>query len=303
MSSLLAITVDVEDWYHVPAVTGSPFSRYKDVNEFFSRWHGRYDYLTQPSNRVLEMLDEHKVKATFFVVGDVTERYPGLVERIADRGHEVACHGLHHACKIHPKTKRPLMSQEEFEERTGQAKAMLERASGQKMLGYRAPAGYVAGWMLDSLEKLGFKYDASVSVNSLYNKSDSRLKGVDTRPYYPKRGSLEPGERRGILELPWSYFRLGLKFPTAGGPLLRFLGARYIMRGLREGLGRGDSVFYFHPIDISVEKFPAPFSMNRPFFWLIKGKIVEKRINWILARVKANVGPCLEILRKRGDIV
>ena len=123
---MLAVTVDIEDWYHTPSVTGSPFSKFRDVDEFFVKWNQRYDYLTEPTKRVLEILDELNLCATFFVVADVTEHYPGLVEQIASRGHEIACHGLHHACKIHPKTKEPLISQSEFEERTLQAKKMLE---------------------------------------------------------------------------------------------------------------------------------------------------------------------------------
>jgi len=95
--SALSITVDIEDWYHVPSVTGSPFSVYKDVDEFFDKWKGRYGYLTlrEPTRRVQDMLDEFEVKATFFVVADVVDHYPGLVESIVERGHEVGCHGLH----------------------------------------------------------------------------------------------------------------------------------------------------------------------------------------------------------------
>ncbi len=105
-SMKLAVTIDIEDWYHIPSVTGSPFSRFKDVDEFFNQWRGCYDYLTEPTKRVLEMLDELNIRATFFVVADVVEHYPGLVEQIAERGHEIACHGRHHACKIHPKKAR-----------------------------------------------------------------------------------------------------------------------------------------------------------------------------------------------------
>ena len=106
----LSITIDIEDGYHIPSVTGSPFSVYKDVNEFFKGWTGRYDYLSlrKPTKRVLDMLDEFDIKATFFA--DVVDHYPGLVESIAERGHEIGCHGLHHACKIDSKTKEPLMS-------------------------------------------------------------------------------------------------------------------------------------------------------------------------------------------------
>ena len=73
------------------------------------------------------MLDEFDINATFFVVADVVEHYPGLVESIVERGHEIGSHGLHHACKVDPKTKEPLMSVKEFEERTLKAKEMLEK--------------------------------------------------------------------------------------------------------------------------------------------------------------------------------
>jgi peptidoglycan/xylan/chitin deacetylase (PgdA/CDA1 family) len=228
----------------------------------------------------------------------VTQHYPGLVQEVANHGHEIACHGLHHACKLHPRTKKALMSVTEFEERTFQAKRLLEEASGQKVIGYRAPAAYVGGWMLDSLEKLGFRYDSSVSVNSFYNKSDSDLRGVETRPYYPKKNSLEfGGEKRKIMELPWPYFKLGLKFPTGGGPMLRFLGAKYVMMGLRQSLRRGETLTYFHPIDISDEKFPSGFSARRPFYWAIKGDIVRRRIQTMIAEnSNANFATCRELI-------
>ena len=76
----LSVTIDIEDWYHIPSVTGSPFSVYKDINEFFEKWKERYDYLSEPTKRVLDLLDEFNIKATFFVVADIIEHYPGVVE-------------------------------------------------------------------------------------------------------------------------------------------------------------------------------------------------------------------------------
>ena len=102
---MLAVTVDVEDWYHLPPITGAPSSKYKDVDEFFRQWNPHYDYLTKPTKKVLELLDDLKTKTTFFVVADVTEHYPSLVQQVVERGHEIACHGLHYACKIHSETK------------------------------------------------------------------------------------------------------------------------------------------------------------------------------------------------------
>jgi len=284
----LAITVDIEDWYHIPSVCGSPFSVYKDAGEFFEKWKGRYDYLSEPTKRVLDLLNEFGIKATFFVVADVVKRYPGLMESIAERGHEIACHGLHHACKIHPKTKKPLMNSKEFEEKTLQAKKILEKVCDQGVTGYRAPNALIAGWMIDSLEKIGFKYDSSVCVNSLYNKTNSPLRGISSYPYHPKKNGLKPGEKRNFVEFPWAYCNIfGLKIPTSGGPMLRFLGTHMILKGLEQSLERGPTIFYFHPLDISCEKFPK-IGKGRPLYWAIKGKVIENRIRYILKNLRDN---------------
>lgn len=276
-----SLTVDVEDWYHIPSVCGSTFSQFRDVEEFFEKWDSRYDYLTNSTERVLKILDQYKIPATFFVVADVIKHYPGLVESIVEHGHEIACHGLHHSCVIDSRTKKPLMNPDDFRRVTAKAKGDLERISGERAIGYRAPNALIAGWMIDVLEDLGFKYDSSVSVNSLYNKSDSELKGVSSAPYHPKHHELEPTEYRDFVEFPWPYYDLGFKIPTGGGPMLRFLGAHIIYRGLRQSLHRGHTVFYFHPIDISTEPFPN-IGKNRPFFWVIKGEVVEERIRHLL---------------------
>lgn len=298
----LSVTVDIEDWYHIPSVCGSPFSRYSDVDQFFADWQGRrYDYLTVPTVRTLDLLDEFGVKATFFVVADVLNHYPGLVEQIADRGHEIACHGLHHTCKINSKTKVPMVSVDDFRRRTQEARNSLEKAYGKPVIGYRAPNALIAGWMLETLAEIGFKYDSSVCLNSLYNKSDSRLMGISSRPYSPEKGSLEPGRERGFVEFPWAFYDMGLKLPTSGGPMLRFLGASIILRGLRQSLRRGHTVFYFHPLDISDERFPA-VGKGRPFYWSIKGKTVERRIRHILKRLTAEGTrtSCLGALYQEG---
>jgi hypothetical protein len=147
--------------------------------------------------------------------------------------------------------------------------------------------------MLDCLENIGFKYDSSVCVNSLYNKTDSSLEGVSTSPYYPAKGSLEKGESRDILEHPWAYYDLaGFKVPTSGGPMLRFLGAHMMLKGLKQSLKRGNTVFYFHPIDIAYEKFPQ-IGKGRPMYWAIKGNMVEKRIEYILTNLKSTHIDCL----------
>lgn len=302
--NILSVTVDIEDWFHLPNITGAPSSKYKDIPDFFSNWHSRYDYLSENTKQVLNLLDELKIQSTFFVVADIVENYPGLVERIADRGHEIACHGLHHACKIHPITKKPLFTKAEFKERTIIAKKVLEKASGQIITGYRAPNAYVAGWMLDILEEIGFQYDSSVSVNSIYNKTDSSLKSVNTRPYYPIYGGLETGSKeRGILEIPWPYFNMVLKWPTSGGPVLRYFGSRYILKGLNASLKRGNSIIYFHPIDISDETFPMNGTIPRKIFWINKNHKILEKIRYTLNHINHQTATLKELRMLGGDVL
>jgi hypothetical protein len=192
---------------------------------------------------------------------------------------------------IDPKTKKSLIDQEAFERETKEAKNILEEIAGVPVIGYRAPSALIAGWMIDSLEKIGFVYDSSVCVNSLYNKTDSSLGGVSSRPYYPKPSQLTPGEKRALVEFPWAYYDIGgLKVPTSGGPMMRFLSAGMIYKGLQQSLKRGHTVFYFHPIDVSYEDFPA-IGKGRPLYWVIKGKIVENRIRYILNKATRSSVP------------
>jgi len=129
---------------------------------------------------------------------------------------------------------------------------------------------------------LGFLYDSSVSVNSLYSKSDSTLQKVSSHPYHIKSNSPFSGKKGEFTEFPWSYWNLlGIKIPTSGGPMLRFLGSNIILKGLKQSLIRGNTIFYFHPLDISNEIFPT-IGNNRPFYWTIKGDIIEKRIKKII---------------------
>ncbi|MDS0475700.1 polysaccharide deacetylase family protein [Natrinema sp. 1APR25-10V2] len=284
--SALAVSVDVEDWYHVPAVTGSSFSEYEDVHEFFDEWDDEYDYLTEPTHRTLDLFDDLDITATFFVVADVVDNYPGLVEEIAARGHEIGCHGLHHECAIDPDTKEPRFTRDEYRKQIKTAKRKLEDATGQEVVGFRAPNAYVSGWVLDVLEELGFEYDSSVARSSLYNKTDQKLDQVGTTPYIPSQGSLDPAPDydRDIVELPWPYYKFLLgEIPTAGGPLIRLFGRRVVQAGVEQSLERGDSVFYFHPIDIARASFPKVGNMKRrPMYWAFKGKTAERRVRKLL---------------------
>lgn len=303
MTTALALSVDLEDWYHAPTVSGAPFSPYESAPEFLESWDHEYDYLTRPTHRTLDLLDQLNLTATFFVVGSVVDNYPGLVEEIDARGHEIACHGLHHEFAIHPDTKEPRFTPEEYRNRLARARDLLEEASGQDVTGFRAPAAYVSGWMLDVLEDLGFEYDSSVARNSLYDKTADSLDGVGTAPYVPERGSLKPGGDRPLVELPWPSLELSkLKIPTAGGPLIRLFGRRIVRAGIHQSLRRGDATFYFHPLDIAREPFPEiETATRRPAFWTFKGRVAERRIRTLLQSIPGRITTCEHVASTHAE--
>jgi len=299
-TSRVAVSVDVEDWYHGPSVmpagdSGAALERFLGAHPDAGRG---YRYI----DACLEMLKRRGITATFFWVAEYARRHPDLLRRVAAAGHEIGCHGLTHTAKLDPRSGRPLFTRAAFAERTTQARKLLQDICGRAVIGYRAPNAYVSGAMLDVLEDLGFRYDSSVSVNSLYNKTDSSLAGVGTRPYYPARGELARGkERRALIEFPWPYLDLlGFKMQSAGGPFLRLFGRTLILRGLSQSLRRGHTVFYFHPIDICNEDFPFEFSLKRPFLWHCKGDRVKRRIERVLDAVRERAASFETLLNDPG---
>src|SRR5689334_7599520 len=141
-----ALTIDVEDYFHVTA---------------FERSVARDGWDTYPLRvedntcRVLDLLDAHEVKATFFILGWVAERMPHLVKKIEGSGHEIACHGYGHELvyRIGP---------ERFRDDIRRGKGILEGIIGKPVFGYRAPSYSITRqslWALDILVDEGFSYD------------------------------------------------------------------------------------------------------------------------------------------------
>ncbi len=282
MSNRVIVSVDVEDWYHGPTVI-SPKDSSRTLESFLASAND-VERAHRYIGSCLNLLAAHNIKATFFWVAEYARRFEGLIRDVVAQGHEIACHGLCHYSKL-DSTRHNVFSEEGFAARTREAKEILENLSGQRVIGYRAPNAYISGMMIDVLEDLGFRYDSSVSVNSLYNKTDGDLCGVDTAPYYPRQGSLDRGgEKRRIIEFPWPYWDvMGFKVQSAGGPFLRMFGTPLINAGIRQSLRRGHTTFYFHPIDICNEPIPLEFDFRRPMLWMVKGNVVKRRIARLLA--------------------
>src|ERR1051326_1045486 len=156
------LSVDVEDYYHVEAFADRITP---------AMWPHLPRRVADNTRRVLELLERAGAKATFFVLGWVAEREPGIVREILNAGHELGCHSY-----LHQRVWR--LTPEEFRQDTRRALAVIEDAAGQKVLGYRAPSFSIVPkslWALDILAQEGFLYDSSVFPirHDLYGMPDA----------------------------------------------------------------------------------------------------------------------------------
>jgi polysaccharide deacetylase family protein (PEP-CTERM system associated) len=224
-----AFTVDVEDYFHVTALS-SAVTR--------DSWATREYRVEANTERLLGLLGERDVRGTFFVLGWVAERSPALVRRIASAGHEIACHGYSHQL-IYRQT------QQEFREETGRAKSFLEDLVGQAVLGYRAASFSMTRrslWALDVLIDLGFRYDSSIFPlrHDIYG-----LPGATPEPNH-----LQAPSGRTLVEFPMSAASFfGVPVPVSGGGYFRILPYWVTRAGLKQinERARRPFTFYLHP--------------------------------------------------------
>lgn len=233
---LNALTIDVEDYYHVSAFES--IVRQEDWPRFESR-------VERNTMNVLGILSDYDIKATFFVLAWVADRFPQLVRNIQKEGHEIACHGYWH--KLIYQYPRDF-----FRDDIRKAKAVLEEISGVEVVGYRAPSYSIVEdtlWALDVLLEEGFEYDSSIFPirHDRYGMPDSaRFPYVINRSGYGR-----------IKEFPLSTVRfLGVNFPVAGGGYFRLLPYRFTRWALnRINKAEGKPfIFYFHPWEIDPDQ-------------------------------------------------
>ena len=227
-----ALTVDLEDYFHVSALAAS-IPR--------ADWDRCTSRVERNTARLLELFADHGVRATWFVLGWVAERYPQLVRAVAAAGHEVACHGYSHRLVYE-------QSPAEFRAETLRAKALLEDQAGQAVVGYRAASYSVTAaslWALDILAEAGFGYDSSIFP---VRHDRYGIPGFERWPHVLRTPAGHP-----LVEFPLTTWRIaGVDVPIAGGGYFRL----YPYALTRAGLGavnRRDGqafVFYLHPWEI-----------------------------------------------------
>lgn len=230
-----ALTVDVEDYFHVSA-----FSECIDKKD----WDSYPLRVEKNTRRLLDLFDLHSVKATFFVLGWVAERTPGLVREIAARGHEVACHGYSHQLVYN-------QSPGIFREETIRSKTLLEDIIQSPVNGYRAASYSITGrslWALDIIADAGFEYDSSI-----FPVRHDRY-GIPDASVYPHR--LKTPNGSWLVEFPLSTARIfGLRLPVAGGGYFRLYSYAITKAGLNQiNRRKKPFIFYLHPWEIDTEQ-------------------------------------------------
>ena len=241
MSVPNALTVDVEDYFHVSALAPS-IPR--------ETWSTRESRVTANTHKLLDLFAQFGVHGTFFVLGWVAERHPQLVKDIAAAGHEIACHGFSHRLVYD-------QSPAEFREETLRSKKLLEDITGSAVLGYRAASYSIVRrslWALDILVEIGFTYDSSI-----FPVRHDRY-GIPDAERAPHRMSTPAGG--SIAEWPMATASiLGFRLPVAGGGYFRLL-PYWLSRWGLDSINRREKrpfMFYLHPweIDPAQPRIPA----------------------------------------------
>jgi polysaccharide deacetylase family protein (PEP-CTERM system associated) len=234
---LNAMTVDVEDYFHVQA--------FADVIQR-KDWDSLPTRVESNTSRMLDLFAQKRVTATFFVLGWVAERFPALVRRMAEAGHEVASHSYAHQ-RIFTQTR------DAFRADIRRAKSVIEDAAGKKVRGYRAPTFSLnpeTWWAYDVLGEEGYSYSSSIYPVARDNY------GMPDAPRTP----FVPSESAPMVEIPMSTVRYGQRnFPASGGGFFRLLPYGVSRHALqRVNRAEGASIFYCHPWEIDPEQPRVP---------------------------------------------
>lgn len=223
-----ALTIDVEDYFQVSA-----FAPYIARSE----WDSRECRVERNVERILAMLEMRNAHATFFTLGWVAERYPGIVRRIVAGGHELASHGYGHQ-------RASDLDVASFAADIGRAKSILEDVGGVAVHGYRAPSFSIGAgnlWAFDSLARAGYRYSSSI-----YPIRHDHY-GMPDAPRFAHR------RENGLLEIPITTLRLFERnLPSSGGGYFRLLPyalSRWMLKRVNAEDGQ-PAVFYFHPWEI-----------------------------------------------------
>jgi len=262
-------TVDLEDWLQssLEFYRGNPWPQERTQPTAAVRLNAL---------RLLVVLSRAGVKATWFVLGSVAERFRDLVLEVNRQGHEIGAHGFEHNLVYR-------LSPQQFREDLRRVVGLLQGITGERVRGYRAPYFSItrqSAWALDILAEEGLAYDSSLFPIR------RRLYGFPGTPPLPHR------HPNGLIELPITTISLGrIRLPLGGGGYFRMMPLVVFLRGYARLEKAGNPiVFYMHPYELDATAWKSPLPGENLRFWLARHRqgfgrdSFEARLNQLLTR-------------------
>lgn len=269
MDKTILLTVDVEDWFQV-----ENFKQWIP----YETWDRQELRVERNANQLLDLLDQYQVKATFFILGWIAERIPGLIRSIYEQGHEVASHGYsHELCSQ--------LSTAQLKEDFLYSKKILEDTIGNKVYGYRAPSFSITPQALETLQKCGYIYDSSYNSFSLNRRHGNLNLDIE------QKNGIAYKVSKSFYEIPISNIEISnLIFPWGGGGYFRLLPVSFFSKGVQTILkNKNGYLFYMHPWELDPEQ-PRVYKASK--LYKIRHYInlnkTEKKLSSFIAMLNGN---------------
>ncbi len=233
ISQKSAFTIDVEDGISLA------------MRDVFSVPSSQTSRVVNLTNKILALLDGYQVKGTFFVLGQVAEKFPDLIKEISHQGHELGVHGYNHYQFFR-------MTKDQAFQELSSAKKLIEDISGQEVYGHRAPAFSITPdtkWGLDIIAEAGFEYDSSIMpIHGIRYGWPGFSKQITT---------IQTPKGYKLTEVPLSTITLfNREVPVCGGGYLRLFPEWFTMKAMDKIVQNRPTIIYMHPYEIDTERYP-----------------------------------------------
>lgn len=279
-----AFSFDIEDWYHSQLIPGP-----------VRHDHG-VSVVREGTTLILDLLRQHSVRATFFVLGQVVRQHPDLIRRMLDEGHELGCHGMDHVALWH-------LDRASFQRELREFRAVVEEAvGGFPVSGFRAPTFSIdrtTAWALEVLREEGYAYDSSIFPARV------KMYGVAEAPvgiYRPDAADLARHDPAGrLVEFPVAVSEWGpLRLPVGGGFYLRVLPFTVFRMSLDRILRRRPFALYLHPREAHPETHRLALDPVDGFITYVNLHTVLRKMTALFARYRW--APMREVLEREGHL-
>ena len=286
-------SVDLDEWFHSRRWIDGTHTRDVSGTSVLARQAAgaaaASGDLVAPTRTLLDLYDRHRVRTTFFVLGEVAERYPDLVREIARRGHEIGSHGLVHV-------DMTVLGPATFEAHLARSVEVLTTITGERPRGYRAPNLVYAPWATRILEAHGFVYNATVAVSRPIGGKYTGWTHAPEHPYHPSYDAIGRRGDATLVEIPLPCVPV-LRLAAGSGILTRTFGLTWSLVALRRTIRTGDTSYYLHPWEVAARPPIVGSRLRSALFYRRTGPWMLHAIERVLEEFRGRVSPGIEIAR------